>query len=129
MLVGDGGKATSQMRARERQGEETMIDLFGTNGTSPPAPDFDVTLHGSVVSFAPLTLAARSWVEEHVHLESWQWLGNAAFAVDHRFAQPLIEGIIEAGLEVSEEWCTKETPQDRSWSFIGGVRPPRRREE
>ena len=106
-----------------------MIDLFETNGTSPPTPDFDVTFHGSVVSFALLTPAARTWINDNVQLEPWQWLGDATFVVDHRFAQPLIDGIRGAGLQFSEEWSTDETPQGRSWSFIGGVRPPRRRVE
>ena len=117
------------MRRRQAQGERPMIDAFKTNGSSPPAPDFDVTFHGSVVSFAPLTPAARTWVDDNVQLEPWQWLSNVTFVVDRRFAQPLIEGILSAGLEFSEEFFTQETPQGRSWAFIGGVRPSRRHEE
>jgi hypothetical protein len=73
-----------------------MIDAFKTNGSSPPAPDFDVTFHGSVAAFTPLTSAARGWVEEHVHIEPWQRLGNATFIFD----QPLITGILDAGMDV-----------------------------
>lgn len=51
-------------------------------------------------TFAPLTPVARTWLDEHVHIEPWQWLGTAYFVVDHRFAQPLTDGAIAAGLEV-----------------------------
>jgi len=76
-----------------------MTDLFKTAGSSPPA-DLEVVCHGSVGSFSALTPAARTWVHEHVQLESWQWLGNAMFIVDHRVAQPLIDAAIATGLEV-----------------------------
>src|SRR5262245_10620610 len=90
---------TADAGARAPKEDRSMIDLFQTNGSSPPTPDFDVIFHGSVVSFAPLTPAARTWIADNVHIESWQYLGDVAFVVDHRFAQPLIDGILDAGLE------------------------------
>jgi len=63
----------------------------------------DVTIedHGSVVMVRPVSDAAKSWVKEHVQLESWQWLGGA-FACDHRMVMDLVDGMVEAGLEVSD---------------------------
>lgn len=55
--------------------------------------------HGSVVTFRPVTQAAKDWVEENVHTEGWQWMGSV-FAVDHRFVQDLIDGMVAAGLDV-----------------------------
>ena len=62
-------------------------------------PDVVVRNSGSVCLFEPVTPAAKDWVAEHVQLEGCQWLG-ASFAVEHRFASGLAEGMLEAGLEV-----------------------------
>lgn len=62
-----------------------------------PAADVLITNHGSVVQFWPLTPAATEWIDDNVSLESWQWLG-ASFNVDWRYADPLMEGMHEAGL-------------------------------
>jgi hypothetical protein len=74
---------------------------FGSAGSSPPPIDFHVSFHGSVAAFTPLTPAARDWAEEKVHIERWQWLGNATFIVDHRFVQPLLSGILDAGMDLA----------------------------
>jgi hypothetical protein len=62
----------------------------------------DVTIHdqGSVIGFHPCTEAAKKWLIENVESEGWQWLGNTLYA-DRRSAGPLLEGIVEAGFEVS----------------------------
>lgn len=64
-----------------------------------PMPDFQVTNHGSVVSFAPLTDAAQSFLDDDVCAEPWQYMGSS-LCVDHRCAEPLLIGITEAGLAV-----------------------------
>lgn len=61
--------------------------------------DFQIFDRGSVVGFAPQTEAATEFVDENVHLESWQWQGNVFWA-DHRPAQDLIDGIAAEGLTV-----------------------------
>ena len=66
----------------------------------PDAYDVQVVDHGSVVTFQALTDVARSWMDEHVVSEPWQWLGSA-LAVDHRLAGQLIEGMYEAGLLIT----------------------------
>lgn len=63
-----------------------------------PNIDFGVTNNGSTVSFLLYSDEARAWVDTNVELEGWQWLGQSTFAVDHRFAEPLIEGMRSAGL-------------------------------
>jgi hypothetical protein len=63
--------------------------------------DFRITDDGSVVGFKPVSEAALDWINENVESEPWQWLGNALW-VDHRMAQPLLDGIIEAGFEVEQ---------------------------
>lgn len=62
-------------------------------------PDVEVNDCGSVVMFAPMTAEAQQWVDTNVGLESWQWLGGA-FAVEHRYADDLIEGMLNDGLVV-----------------------------
>jgi hypothetical protein len=49
--------------------------------------------------FEILSEVAKTFVEENVQLESWQWMGNS-FAVDHRYADDLIAGMKEYGLTV-----------------------------
>lgn len=48
---------------------------------------------GTVVLFRLNTDAAEAFVEENVHLENWQWLGNWSFAAEHRFAWDVIAGM------------------------------------
>jgi hypothetical protein len=64
-------------------------------------PNTDVTVSGggTVYLFHLESNDAHDWVEEHVQLESWQRLGSA-FAVEHRYAGPLIEGMVGDGLRV-----------------------------
>lgn len=62
--------------------------------------DVQVVNQGTVFAFFLFTDRAREWVNEHVQLEGWQWLGGMGFAVDHRYAADLAEGMLDAGLEV-----------------------------
>jgi hypothetical protein len=61
--------------------------------------DFHVRNGGTVFAFTPLTTAASEWIEENVQAESWQWLGRS-LVVDHRYAEPLIRGILDSGLSI-----------------------------
>ena len=62
-------------------------------------PDVLIRSEGTVWIFNPVTAAAKEWFDENVHTESYQWLGTS-LVVDHRFAAGLIQGILDAGLEV-----------------------------
>ncbi len=61
--------------------------------------DVRVNDQGSVVMIEPVSDEAKTWVQENVGLEGWQWFGPA-FACEPRMADPLIEGMRDAGLVV-----------------------------
>jgi len=61
--------------------------------------DFKVTYHGSVSRLVPLTDLAKEWVEEHLQLEDWQWMGPA-IVIDTRYIGDIIDGIIDDGLAI-----------------------------
>ena len=63
--------------------------------------DVAIEDHGSVVMVRPTSDAAKEWVDENVQLESWQWHGGA-FACDPRMVMDLVDGMADAGLEVSD---------------------------
>ena len=44
----------------------------------------------------PLTEICKEWIKENVSLEPWQWLGDS-FAVDHHYADNLVEGMMDDG--------------------------------
>jgi hypothetical protein len=61
--------------------------------------DFHLINHGSIMTFAPLTPAAQEWWDENVPTEPWQWMGGAC-AVEPRYAEPIVEGILEEGMTI-----------------------------
>jgi hypothetical protein len=62
--------------------------------------DFQIADHGSIISIKPVSEAARSWVDENVASEPWQWLGDA-LCVDICCARNLIDEIAAEGFEIS----------------------------
>jgi hypothetical protein len=62
-------------------------------------PDVVVQNEGSLFVFHLNTIEARSWVEEHVTTEPWQWIGGA-LTVEHRYARDLASGMQADGLLV-----------------------------
>ncbi len=60
-------------------------------------PDVQIVNHGSVVAFHLLSQNAKTFVDENVQAEGWQFMGDA-LCVDHRFAGDLAEGMRENGL-------------------------------
>ena len=52
---------------------------------------FNITHEGTIVLFEPLTDAARTWWSSNVDPECMTF-GNA-YAVEHRYAQDIVEGI------------------------------------
>lgn len=75
-------------------------DLTAQRGAAS-TPDFRITDEGSLVGFKPVSEAALDWITENVESEPWQWMGTYLW-VDHRMAQPLLDGIIAAGFEVQQ---------------------------
>jgi hypothetical protein len=75
------------------------MDLFKTNGASPPSPpDFELSGHGTVYLLHPLTPAALDWVDEHLPEDATWWCGSAV--VEHRYIGPIVGGAIGDGLVV-----------------------------
>lgn len=62
--------------------------------------DVRISGGGSIFKFDPKTEKARDWVKANVELESWQMLGDRAFACEGRYAQDLAKGMLQAGLVV-----------------------------
>jgi hypothetical protein len=61
--------------------------------------DFTIENHGSLFLVRPLTEAARDWLNDHVADEA-QWFGGA-LAVEPRYVDALVEGMVEDGLEAT----------------------------
>ena len=62
--------------------------------------DVRVAGSGGMFFFTPLTNRALRWIDKHVSLEPWQWIGGA-FAVDGReYAQPLMAAMKRSHLSV-----------------------------
>ena len=62
--------------------------------------DVQVDGGGTVYLVTPITQLAKEWVEQHLSLEGWQWLGGG-FAVEHRFITALVNGMMADGLRVA----------------------------
>lgn len=63
-------------------------------------PDVEVRDEGSIVLLTPISDAGRGWVDENLELESWQWYAGGV-AIDHRYADDIIEGMVGDGLLVA----------------------------
>jgi hypothetical protein len=61
--------------------------------------DFQMVNHGSVVSFTPLNVDARTFVDRELEIEGWQWMADS-FSVDHRSALQLCEVLVDAGFSI-----------------------------
>ena len=62
--------------------------------------DIQITNEGSVFQFFVLTAKAKEWVNKYLALEGWQWIGDAAFCVEHRYAVGIAQVMKEAGLKI-----------------------------
>lgn len=60
--------------------------------------DVSVEDHGSLWLFRPLTEEAKTWIDDNVE-DAALWFGGA-LAVEARFAQAMVEGMLADGLEV-----------------------------
>jgi len=63
--------------------------------------DVKVMNLGTLWQFFTLTPAAKVWVKENVQMESYMKQGETAFACEHRYAPPIVDGMRGAGLVVS----------------------------
>jgi hypothetical protein len=60
--------------------------------------DFEVSDHGTIFIFTPLTPAGREWVAEFLPEDAQRWAGG--FCVEHRFIAEIISGAQRDGLSV-----------------------------
>ncbi len=72
-------------------------DSFAASGSSPTA-DFNVECHGSIFLLRPLTLAASSWIEEHLPKDRLTF--GTAVVVEHRHIADIVRAALADGLEV-----------------------------
>ena len=80
-------------------------------------PDVLTDNFGSIVGITPMTPTAREWIGENVDAEPWQWLGGT-LNIDRRYADDLVEGMVEAGLTVGVSDQFKIKWRNRQRSFI-----------
>ena len=64
---------------------------------TPVVVDVQVVNEGTIVLFRPLTDAARTWIDENVNSEDYQWFGGG-LCVEHRYANDIVEGMKADGL-------------------------------
>jgi hypothetical protein len=61
--------------------------------------DFNFSDHGTICLLSPLSRAARRWV--HRHLPNDAQVYGGAIAISHRYADEIVSGIINDGLEIT----------------------------
>ncbi len=59
--------------------------------------DFELRDAGSIAQIAPLTDAAREWLDDNVEAEAWQYMGPV-LCIDSRYAMAIVEGFVADGL-------------------------------
>jgi len=64
-----------------------------------PKIDVEVRRAANIFQFVLKTKKAHNWVDENVHSEPWQWMGNV-LNVEHDVALNLSNGMQKAGLKV-----------------------------
>lgn len=64
-------------------------------------PNFDIEVNdqGSIVLLTPTSDAGREWIEENLPDDA-QWFGMAV-VVEHRYADDIIDGMVNDGLDVT----------------------------
>lgn len=73
--------------------------VAGGGKVLPNPADVVVNDLGSIVGFMPVSEEAKTWFEDNIEAESWQWLGGY-LNVEARFADDLIEGIEATGMKL-----------------------------
>jgi hypothetical protein len=63
-----------------------------------PMADFEVSNHGTIFIFTPLSPAARDWVAEFLPEDAQRWAGGVA--IEHRYISDVVIGAQRDGLVV-----------------------------
>ena len=76
-----------------------MIDLFETNGSSPPV---DITVHreGSLFILRGTSDIGRNWIDENCEEGDYNPFGAGARLVEHRYIGVIVAGALNDGLVV-----------------------------
>jgi hypothetical protein len=85
------------MRPARASKEGDMIDLFQTNGSSPPV-HFHLENHGTIFPLRPISDSAQAWVDEHLPEDATWFCG--AVVVEHCYIGAIVEGAIADGMVV-----------------------------
>jgi hypothetical protein len=64
--------------------------------------DFALMNLGTIWTLRPENEVARTWIDDNVSTEPWQWFGTA-LAVDPHYVEHLVLGIENEGLTVGYE--------------------------
>jgi hypothetical protein len=81
-------------------GLPALYDMADEQSRQINEPDFEVADHGSISLLRPMNEAARNWVAEHLPPDAMRWAGS--IAVEHRFIEPIVNGLLFEGYEVAE---------------------------
>lgn len=60
--------------------------------------DFEIQDHGSIMLLAPISTQAVAWIDDNLPPERMEWAG--AVAIEPRYLEPIVQGILDAGLTV-----------------------------
>lgn len=64
-----------------------------TTAATVKTVDVQVSNQGSLFTFTLLTPDAHEWVESHVEIEGYMWMGRNTFCCEHRYAEDIAEGM------------------------------------
>jgi hypothetical protein len=65
-----------------------------------PVVDFLLAHHGSICLLTSLTPAGDAWLDEHIPPDAPTW--GQGFAIEPRYVEPIIDGLMADGLFVEE---------------------------
>jgi hypothetical protein len=86
--------------------------------------DFQIAYDGSIISIIPVTTAARTWVDENVVSEPWQWLGGA-LCVDIRMRSSLSTTSSPKASKFRSDRSSRNSPSEHQGVATGTPRADR----
>lgn len=64
--------------------------------------DLYTTSYGSIIRIVPASPAGQTWMDEHIHAESWQIDAEGGIVCDPRCAVALLHGALADGLALED---------------------------
>jgi hypothetical protein len=74
------------------------LDLYKTNGSSPPKVDLLVHGGGSVYLLHPVSPTGAAWLDQHVTLDTTRF--GDTIVVEHRYIRDIVTEAVSDGLRV-----------------------------